>query len=101
MSDEEGLLLPAFCWKKGAFLFRVKKAVFFRSWLDDGDRAWRANQLVKIERERSQLRYELALRTRRANLRDQETFDSTMEGMDGVVQFEANMKRLGIGNEVR
>jgi len=77
---------------------RQVRASVVRDHIDAGEADWRVNQEAQAERERSQLRFELALRERRAIKVQLNRAKLTSEAQSGAEEFERNMRRLGIGD---
>ncbi|KAH8053559.1 hypothetical protein JL722_9402 [Aureococcus anophagefferens] len=71
---------------------------FMNSWMDAGYQNWKSNQLVKRNRVRFDLRYELALMKRDEVRRTGERLRHEEDGGEGVAWFDRNMKRLGISS---
>ena len=85
--------------RKHALIRQRERTQFLNSWIDEGYRAWRANQRTKDARVRFDLQYELALTKAKETRLDIARHNHDTDNREGVEWFERNMKRLGVGGD--
>jgi hypothetical protein len=74
------------------------RAAMDRDHQDQLEVQWELNQEAKLERERSQLRYELALQERKKIHIMIKHKELALEASKSTEEFELNLRRLGIGD---
>lgn len=75
------------------------KAEFMREWDQEHKKKWGQTQCRFLATERDDLRLELALEARRQVAIEEKLAESQNDAVDGVIEFEKNMNRLGLAGD--